>query len=172
MSFHSLLLTTIYIGLRTVIPYDNIFHLNNSSASTSGPPVPPISTPHIHLHAHIKSLTPNSVTLSRSFPEHNIPTKTVHFDYAIYALGSHLPPPLDPWGSEPPFCGTSLPVVPEMPLLSAEQKHPKCRYQGTKTEGIAWLKRNQKVVEDSASVLVVGGGALGIRMSIPCCSCI
>jgi hypothetical protein len=36
-------------------------------------------------------------------------------------------------------------------------------YGGTKAEGIAWLKRKQRVVEEAASVLVVGGGALGIR---------
>ncbi|KAF7334733.1 Apoptosis-inducing factor B [Mycena sanguinolenta] len=38
-------------------------------------------------------------------------------------------------------------------------------YGGTKRESIAWLKGKQRVIEDAGSVLVVGGGALGIQFA-------
>lgn len=36
---------------------------------------------------------------------------------------------------------------------------------GSKREGVEWLKRGQKKIKDSESVLIIGGGALGIRES-------
>ncbi|PBK88257.1 FAD/NAD(P)-binding domain-containing protein [Armillaria gallica] len=68
------------------------------------------------LHARVLFLTAKSVTLPRSFPEHGTDTTEVPYDYAIYALGSHLP-------------------------------------------------EKQKVVDQAASVLVIGGGALGIQLA-------
>lgn len=94
------------------------------------------------------------MTLSRSFPEHDLPGNILHFDFAIYALGAHLPPPLDPWDAEA-HSGS----------LDSLTSNVVPGYHGRKDEAIDWLKRNQKRVEESASVLVVGGGALGIRMS-------
>ncbi|KAJ7040603.1 hypothetical protein C8F04DRAFT_1219734 [Mycena alexandri] len=123
---------------KAFIPYDNIFNL----------PHKPDPTKHIFIQAHIQSLSANSVTLSRAFPEHGIPTDVLHFDYAVYALGSHLPPPLNLWHAVPddkPSAGHA--------------------YNGNKAESIAWLKRKQAVIEAAASVLVVGGGALGIQFA-------
>ncbi|KAK0492526.1 hypothetical protein EDD18DRAFT_1410347 [Armillaria luteobubalina] len=97
---------------------------------------------YIVLHETVLSLTAKSVTLSRSFPEHGIATAEVPYDYAIYALGSHLPMPLDLWGT-------------------SEDGD----YDGTKDEAIQWLKEKQKVIERAGSVLVVGGGALGIQFA-------
>jgi hypothetical protein len=37
--------------------------------------------------------------------------------------------------------------------------------RGTKPEGVAWLRDMQKKIEHADSVLVVGGGALGVRES-------
>ena len=67
------------------------------------------------------------MTLSRAFPEHGL-SDVVHFDYAIYALGSHLP-----------------------------ARRP------SRAESVAWLQQHQQAVAAAGSVLVVGGGALGIR---------
>jgi len=36
-------------------------------------------------------------------------------------------------------------------------------YNGLKSEGCEWFKEKQKIVEAAPTVLVVGGGALGIR---------
>lgn len=86
--------------------------------------------------------------LSRAFPEHGIESDTLHFDYAVYALGSHLPSPLNLWHASP------------------DGKPAAHSYEGNKAEGIAWLRGKQRTIEDATSVLVVGGGALGIRMSL------
>lgn len=105
------------------------------------------STPHIHFQAHVTKFSARSIELSKAFPEHGIPTTTLEFDYAVYALGSHLPSPLDLWKSH-------------------RQGQGKAPYGGSKLEGMAWLKENQKIVADAPTILVVGGGALGIRT--PC----
>lgn len=85
--------------------------------------------------------------LSQSFPELGIPTPDIAFDYAIYALGSHPPPPLNLWD-------------PSMPEKEAEAMSA---YGGLKSEGCAWFKEKQKIIEAAPTILVVGGGALGIR---------
>lgn len=63
----------------------------------------------------------------------------------IYALGSLLPAPLDLWRTD---------TTSQLPL-----------YRGTKPQGIAWMKQHQEIVKQAQNILVVGGGALGIRMS-------
>ncbi|KAK7028566.1 apoptosis-inducing factor B [Favolaschia claudopus] len=97
---------------------------------------------HEHKASHIQSLGPNSVKLSHAFPEHGIDSDTLHFDYAIYALGSHLPSPLNLWHAAP------------------DGKPSVQSYGGSKAESIAWLRGKQRAIEDANSVLVVGGGAL------------
>lgn len=80
----------------------------------------------------------------------------------IYALGSHLPAPINLWGPVPSTSkADDQPSVVQVP------------YGGTKAESVQWLKRHQKAVEDAGSVLVVGGGALGIREYLisACCCC-
>lgn len=110
----------------------------------------PQTTPrHLQLHAHVTALTTHSATLSHNFPEHGIDDNTLRFDYLVYALGSHLPAPIDLWG----------PVDPD----EEEQKERPPAHDGSKLSGIAWLERFRAVVERTPSVLVVGGGALGIR---------
>ncbi|RDB21672.1 Apoptosis-inducing factor B [Hypsizygus marmoreus] len=111
---------------------------------------------HRRLQAHITSFSQKSLTLSQAFPEHGLPTQTVDFDFAIYALGSQLPAPLNLWGTD--ASGNPIPRKPskgrQLPI-----------YRGLKTEGIAWLQAHQKLIEESPSVLVVGGGALGIQFA-------
>ncbi|KAF8196976.1 hypothetical protein BJ912DRAFT_954358, partial [Pholiota molesta] len=116
---------------KAFIPYTNVFREEEPKPE------------HIFLHAQITSLRPNSLTLSRAFPELGIPTTTLAFDYAIYALGSHLPPPLNLWGSP------AGQVV----------------YRGLKAEGCGWFKEKQKEVKEAPTVLVVGGGALAIQFA-------
>lgn len=92
------------------------------------------------------------MVLSRAFPEYGIPDTIVPFDFAIYALGAKLPVPLDLWGqmrSE------------DVAIPCSESK--RVDYTGCKAEAIAWLKQKQTIVEAANSILVVGGGALGIR---------
>ena len=86
------------------------------------------------------------MTLSKAFPKYGIDTPVLNFDYAIYSLGSHLPAPINIWG--PSADGKDLAYS-----------------SGSKREGIAWLAKFHSVIEKAPSVLVVGGGALGIRES-------
>ncbi|PPQ72680.1 hypothetical protein CVT24_012658 [Panaeolus cyanescens] len=113
---------------KAFIPYTKVFLVDPPKKS------------HIYLNATITGLRPNHITLSKSFPELGFPDATIPFDYAIYALGSHLPPSLDLWKD----CTT---------------------YHGSKAEGCAWLQGKQKEVEGAPTVLVVGGGALGIQFA-------
>ncbi|KAJ6632255.1 hypothetical protein B0H10DRAFT_1976725 [Mycena sp. CBHHK59/15] len=121
---------------KAFVPYDNVFLQEDN-----------LDCKHTFIQARITSLNRNSVTLSKAFPEYGIDTETLHFDYAVYALGSHLPAPLNLWGSEP------------------DGKTASHTYGGSKPESIAWLKGKQKTIEDATSVLVVGGGALGIQFA-------
>lgn len=63
--------------------------------------------------------------------------QTIRFDYLIYALGARMPQPINVWS------------------------HP--RTQGTKLQGTEWLQTRQKAIKAARSVLIVGGGALGVR---------
>lgn len=126
--------------LSTVIPYTNVF--------LEGAPKPN----HIVLKADVTSLRPGSVTVSEAFPELGVPSTEIPFDYAVYALGATMPAPLDLWGKDPREVGETL-----------AQNMTNWEYRGTKPDGIEWLKERQKATRSPSSVLVVGGGALGIR---------
>jgi len=112
------------------------------------PPAPE----HISLQAHITAIRPHHITLSKAFPEYGFPTTTIAFDYAVYALGAQLPSPLNLW--ETSADGKPIPEA----ILEGS-----AIYRGEKVEGCDWFKEKQKIVENSPTVLVVGGGALGIR---------
>ena len=105
---------------------------------------------HIILNTTVTAIRPNSVTLADAFPEHGIPTTELAFDYAVYALGAHLPGPVDLWGTDP---RSDVPV---------EKREP-YTYDGSKAKGCQWFQERQKIIEAAPTVLVVGGGALGIR---------
>ncbi|KAI5116412.1 hypothetical protein M0805_000585 [Coniferiporia weirii] len=172
---------------KAFIPYKNIFNpppssfppppSSSSSTDPSDPPapVPAPSSRHIVLHAHVTGLSPHSVTLDRAFPEHGLPTRTFPYAYAVYALGSRLPAPIDLWASVRDDDGRSRALVAcddeleaggerrgEEGEVEAETEE---RYTGTKREAIAWLKRCQERIRDAGSVLCVGGGALGIQFA-------
>lgn len=121
---------------KAFIPYTNVL-------TNEGP-----SKRHLFLHAQVTSLSQHSLTLSRSFPEYGIGKEgepaTLEFEYAVYALGSHLPSPINLWG----------------PVHEKDDGH---LHDGTKAKAVSWLSRFRANLEGARSVLVVGGGALGIR---------
>ncbi|KDR71582.1 hypothetical protein GALMADRAFT_74880 [Galerina marginata CBS 339.88] len=124
---------------KAFIPYTNVFLVD------------PPKLKHIHLQAQVNSIRPTNITISRSFPELGIPTTTIAFDYAIYALGAHLPPPLNLWG-------TTKDATDEVTGDTA-------LFTGSKIEACEWFKEKQKIIEKAQTVLVVGGGALGIQFA-------
>jgi NADH dehydrogenase FAD-containing subunit len=106
---------------------------------------------HVRVQATINSIDDRRITLSPTLGESQ--QSSLEFDYAIYALGSHLPSPIDLWNYEKGRMKSSLEPS-EVPI-----------YGGTKSEGISSLQERQKRVEAATSVLVVGGGALGIQFA-------
>lgn len=123
---------------KAFIPTRNIFQLPDPSAPS----------PHIVLHAQVESFSQNHIVLSRAFPEFGIHSATLHYDYAVYALGAQLPDPVNLRG----------------PRLDPREKD-KTECHGTKAEGTSWLQSSQKVIAAAGRVLVVGGGALGIQLA-------
>jgi apoptosis-inducing factor 2 len=97
----------------------------------------------------------------------------IPFDYCVYALGSRLPAPIDVWGENENVeeFEENVDVLgedeDEAEAEAVDDDRIKSKGKkgktGTKKEGIRWLKRGQKKIKDVNSVLVVGGGALGIR---------
>ncbi|KAH9895611.1 hypothetical protein C8Q73DRAFT_688697 [Cubamyces lactineus] len=134
---------------KAFIPYNNVFLPPVLADAPADAPKPSKDlSRHVMLHANVLSLREHELTLDKSFPEHGIPDRTLRFEYLVYAAGSHLPAPINLWG----------PVADEVDKDGVVDV-----VRGTKEGGVAWLKRFQKRVERASSVLVVGGGALGIQ---------
>ncbi|KAH9847730.1 FAD/NAD-P-binding domain-containing protein [Lenzites betulinus] len=133
---------------KAFIPYDNVFQLPTPYDAPKSDEPPLDLSRHVMLHASVTELKPHAITLDRSFPEHGISDNTLRFEYLVYALGSHLPSPINLWG-------TVADDVEKDGVVDV--------VRGTKEGGMAWLKKFQKRVERASSVLVVGGGALGIQ---------
>lgn len=105
----------------------------------------------VHLQAQILSLNSHSATLDRAFPEHSFLTPQIDFEYAIYALGASLPPPVNLWG----------PRLDAM--LHGDQNAVDTA--GSKADGVSWLQSAQRAIDTAPSVLIIGGGALGIQFA-------
>jgi hypothetical protein len=130
-----------HLTIYTVIPFDNVLFHNSPN---------PAPSQHSHrlIHARITKLNTHSVELATPVLgiEGDQPVQKIKFDYAVYALGSRLPGPIDLWDDSQSHN-----------LESIEKK-------GTKVEAIKWLKCSQERIARAQNILVVGGGALGIRM--------
>ncbi|KAF8180327.1 hypothetical protein K438DRAFT_1842299 [Mycena galopus ATCC 62051] len=136
---------------KAFIPYDNIFN----------PPDGKPNAKHVFLHARITSLAAHSLTFAR--PGDN-KTETLEFDYAVYALGSHLPAPLNLWHGQPCTAPDNERAAANAPPEKHAHAHAHT-YTGTKPESVAWLRAKQRAIDAAASVLIVGGGALGIQFA-------
>lgn len=162
-------LCSLIVNHFAVIPYDNLF---------SNPSNPSLSYPHKRVHGTITSLHPHHVTYiphaksgpTASTPSGSRPVKTpeediLHFDYAVYALGSHLPSPIDLWGSPDTdlFSFNARSLACSELEKGPQSTHHNRPYSGTKLESISCLRSRQRRIEAAQHVLVVGGGALGIR---------
>jgi hypothetical protein len=126
--------------------------------------------PHRFVHANVTGITPHSITLSRALPdehaghvncvEDNVDGPScIPFDFAIYALGSKLPAPINLW-TRPSEAGLNGDDTNDENLLAPQVQ------KGTKKEGVSWMQSSQERIARAESVLVVGGGALGIRVFI------
>jgi NADH dehydrogenase FAD-containing subunit len=80
------------------------------------------------------------------------PEETLNFDYCIYALGSGMPDPCNVWSEHP-----------NLPPGIDNDEH--LRGKGSKKCGVTWMEEKAKDRRDAKRILIVGGGALGIRQS-------
>ncbi|KAF5319705.1 hypothetical protein D9619_008513 [Psilocybe cf. subviscida] len=152
---------------KAFIPYTNVFLQNQEKEEQ---PEEEERERFTVLHAQITALQANTVTYKSLSPnrEDSDKEETLVFDYAIYALGAHMPPPLDLWGSAS-FPATSPSFYPS-PSGDDKEKGV-TKYHGLKTEGCAFFVAKQAEIarvaaaEGGGSVLVVGGGALGIQFA-------
>lgn len=123
----------------------------------------------------------------------------IRYDYLVYALGCHLPPPINLWSSpsakkdavEDATLASTSTAAPgtccvsnvsskierglnlredgqsEAEAQSATEalppRLPPCR--GSKQEGVSWLQEAQSRVRQAKSVIVIGGGALGVQFA-------
>ena len=103
----------------------------------------------VWIHGNVSSLASHSVTftrLSTENPDHTVgETETIQFDYLVYALGASLPSPVDVWGEE-----SSSQQLQGVPM-------------GCKKRGVGYMHQRAETMKRAKSILVVGGGALGIR---------
>ncbi|KAF8601958.1 FAD/NAD(P)-binding domain-containing protein [Ceratobasidium sp. AG-I] len=141
---------------KAFIPYNNLFNFTDPVNQS------PNHSPHRVIHGTITSLKRNHVTYvpaAYSAPSNNTSSNTLEFNYAVYALGATLPAPIDLWGARSVFeklTGANLdPAKQTVELVDI----------GTKPAGIEWLKSAQGRLKEVSSVLVVGGGALGIQFA-------
>lgn len=106
----------------------------------------------IWVRGTVTSLRPNSITY-QPINDPDTPSRIIGeaaeggqrslaFDYLIYCLGARLPRPVDVWGEV-----TAMPrTVP-----------------GGKRHGIEYMNEQSRTIESKQRIVVVGGGALGIR---------
>ncbi|KAG8716743.1 hypothetical protein FRC09_015282 [Ceratobasidium sp. 395] len=136
---------------KAFVPYTSIFGLAPRSQPHS----------HIFIHGTITRLERNRISyIPASYEEDGGgEEKVLDFEYAIYALGAQLPSPIDVWGE------TNIFDLPELNgrVKTTIEQDPKVL--GTKQGGIKWLRKAQRRLESVRSVLVVGGGALGIQFA-------
>lgn len=146
------------------MPYTHAFEPRpGDTLAPSGLPTPP-TTPtleskslasklRVWVHGNVSSLSSHSVTFTRlSSDDPDRPVggvETIEFDYMIYSLGASLPSPVDVWGVE--SSGLSIDGVP----------------MGCKRRGVTYMEQRAETMKRAKSILVVGGGALGIRELYP-----
>ncbi|KAG9117701.1 hypothetical protein FRC07_007338 [Ceratobasidium sp. 392] len=133
---------------KAFVPYTSLF----------GPAPDSHPHPHVVIHGTIRRLERKRVTYVPAVYDGSEKDEetTLEFEYAVYALGAQLPAPIDLWGATDVFSVLKTNAQVEAMIGGLAQL-------GIKRAGIEWLRKAQLKLEGVRSVLVVGGGALGIR---------
>ncbi|KAJ9108600.1 hypothetical protein QFC19_002317 [Naganishia cerealis] len=120
--------------------------------SDEGNPVVPV-TPPADLASELEEKCGMGATCCKelTWQESEKAEKRLQFDYMVYALGSHLPAPINIWSTVDHDASIQI----ERPLGC----------QGSKERGRAWLQAAQKRIEAAKSIAVIGGGALGVQFA-------
>ncbi|CAE6363294.1 unnamed protein product [Rhizoctonia solani] len=138
---------------KAFIPYNNLFC--------------PTPGPNRVIHGTAIKLERNKVVYTPApYSNETSPERTssLEFDYLIYALGAKLPGPIDFWGAKSVYDGHAYDSKAERTInLDGDKKFE--TFDGSKSAAVAFLQRAQKRLKLVESVLVVGGGALGIQFA-------
>lgn len=146
----------VYIYVTTVIPYTGLFEHNEVLPDTTPPSL------HQVIHGTATRLERNRVSYTpAAYASNNIdkPKLTLDFDYLVYALGAALPAPIDLWGERSVYDYEREGSINQRLRKYNAVEEP----VGAKQGGMGWLRKAQDRLKDVGSVLVIGGGALGIR---------
>lgn len=132
----------VYVFPRVAVLPDHehkVFIPNTNLFTPEGEKERSATCPHLLIHGTVTAVDRTSVsyTVQKNDGETSPTEHSINYDYLIYALGARLPDPINIFSRGKNF--------------------------GTKPEGIKWMKDAQKRVKEAKSVLVVGGGALGVR---------
>ncbi|KAF8312903.1 uncharacterized protein EI90DRAFT_3294623 [Cantharellus anzutake] len=84
---------------KAFIPYTNIFKTSPTLTTPQTPLADPSS--HVLIHGHVTAVHPHSVRYISLDQGASLEERQVRFNYLIYALGSHLPAPINIWSEEP-----------------------------------------------------------------------
>ncbi|KAJ9480406.1 Pyr_redox_2 domain-containing protein [Pseudozyma hubeiensis] len=118
---------------KVFIPYTNMFK-----------PAGAHQGQHALLHANILQLDQDRRRVSYELiDDKGAGVQWLQWDYLVYALGSHLPDPINVWSSS---------------------EHVN-RHDGSKKMGVRWLKDAQDRIQQAKSIVIVGGGALGVQLA-------
>jgi hypothetical protein len=140
-------------------------------------------TPFVPKKTLLSRVNPKEEDKEDEVPEelHEGPEETLSFDYCIYALGAKYPSPINVWTHQSTIFSHEPASLQNLIASRAEageaheiNKTPvgdkggrgvveTTECTGTKKEGISWMRAAQRRIEEVERILVVGGGALGVR---------
>lgn len=172
--FHQPWLRSDHWAVCLVIPYTKLFKPKACPGCAPPTNLPEPVKCHDFIHANVTSIEAHRVNFVRlSAHPCGVDTPSyVDFDYLVYALGSHLPAPINIWspsqsigpGVGPP-CSKSCSKLREFqtPDDSQDPLLPDDSHDGTKAKSRQWLQTAHYRIKAATSLLVIGGGALGVR---------
>ncbi|SJX61512.1 related to AIF1-mitochondrial cell death effector [Sporisorium reilianum f. sp. reilianum] len=121
---------------KVFIPYTNMFK-----------PALALQKQHVLLHANVLALDQEKRLVSYELIDDKAAgVQWLQWDYLVYALGSHLPDPINVWSSSDDELGVR-------------------QHDGSKAMGVQWLRDAQDRIERAKSIVIVGGGALGVQLA-------
>ncbi|KAF9787765.1 hypothetical protein BJ322DRAFT_1045036 [Thelephora terrestris] len=141
------------------IPYTKLFKPKACPGRAPATDLPESVKGHDFIHANVTSVEAHRINFTRlsTRPCDLDAPSYVDFDYLVYALGSHLPAPINIW-SPSRSVGPGTPNGSQDSLLLDE-------HDGTKTKSRQWLRTAHSRIKAATSILVVGGGALGVQFA-------
>jgi len=87
---------------KAFIPYTKLFKPKSCPGDAPPTDVPESEGSHLFIHGNVTELESHRVHFKRLSPGDGPEQSFVDFDYLVYALGSHLPAPINIWSASKP----------------------------------------------------------------------